>query len=435
MATTVLDKNQKIKESLKKTKEKRKNQIPKIYQLKISYSNLNKQQKHWLERVFLEAKWLYNYCIADIENRLNPKTEKLKQVEVKAPQGVETREITCLSSQMKQGILDRIKKNLTDLSKAKQKGIKVGKLKFKSDYRNIPLKQNGITFKVLKYKNRIKLQGLKKPVRVLGLHQLPENCDIAKAELIKKPDGYYIYLTCYIDKNHIKQEKINKPIGIDFGIKHQLTLSNGIKINYSIEETKRLKKLQKKLSKQQKGSKNYQKTKQKIQKEHQKIYNRRKDIKNKILSLLKKYEYVLIQEEQIKNWHSGLFGKQIQNTGIGGIISRLKQNLETLIPVDRYAATTKICSRCGQKKKDITLSDRTYKCEKCGLVIDRDLNSAINILKIGLTKVETTTIKNLPTDCGDVTPVERQATARMFKGNPYVRVSYTSMKQEAPNFS
>ncbi|WP_297457411.1 hypothetical protein [Persephonella sp.] len=56
---------------------------------------------------------------------------------------------------MKQGILDRIKKNLSDLSKAKQKGIKVGKLKFKSDYRNIPLKQNGITFKVLKDKNRI----------------------------------------------------------------------------------------------------------------------------------------------------------------------------------------------------------------------------------------------------------------------------------------
>ncbi len=433
MTTTVLDKKQKIKESIKKTKEKRKSQIPKVYQFKISYSNLNKQQKQWLERVFLEARWLYNYTIADIENRLNPQTEKLKKVEIKTPQGYETRQITCLSSQMKQGILDRIKKNLTDLSKAKQKVIKVGKLKFKSDYKNIPLKQNGITFKVLKEKNRIKLQGLKKPVRVLGLHQLPEDCDIAKAELIKKPDGYYIYLTCYIDKEaeKQKQEKINKLIGIDFGIKHQLILSNGIKINYSVEETKRLKRLQKKLSRQQKGSKNYQKTKQKIQKEHQKIYNRRKDIKNKILSLLKRYEYVLIQEEQIKNWHRGLFGKQIQTTGIGEIISMLNQNIETLIPVDRYEATTKKCSQCGNRKEDIALSDRVYKCDNCGLVIDRDLNSAINILKIGLQKVETTTIKNLPTDCGEVTPVEREATARILGSNPYVRVSYTSMKQEA----
>jgi len=57
--TIASDKNQKIKETLKKTKEKRKTQTPKVYQLKISYSNLSKQQKLWLERVFLEAKWLY----------------------------------------------------------------------------------------------------------------------------------------------------------------------------------------------------------------------------------------------------------------------------------------------------------------------------------------------------------------------------------------
>ncbi len=155
---------------------------------------------------------------------------------------------------------------------------------------------------------------------------------------------------------------------------------------------------------------------------------------------------MLIQEEQIKNWHSGLFGKQIQNTGIGGqiynlsdlkgaLISMLKQNIETLILVDRYKATTKICSRCGSRKEDITLSDRVYKCKNCGLIIDRDLNSAINILKIGLQKVEKTTIKNIPLDWWDVKPVERGATARVLGSNPYIRVSYTSVKQEAPNFS
>ena len=143
----------------------------------------------------------------------------------------------------------------------------------------------------------------------------------------------------------------------------------------------------------------------------------------------------MIQDEAIKQWHSGLFGKQIQNTGIGGIISRLRNNLETLMLVDRYSATTKLCSNCGSRKEDITLSDRIYKCDNCGLIIDRDLNSAINILKIGLSKVETTTIKNLPTDCGEVKPVEREASARILESNPYIRVSYTSVKQEAPNFS
>jgi len=100
---------------------------------------------------------------------------------------------------------------------------------------------------------------------------------------------------------------------------------------------------------------------------------------------------------------------------------------------DRYEATTKICSQCGSKKVNIKLSDRIYRCEKCGQLIDRDLNSAINILKIGLLKVETTTIKNLPTDCGEVKPVEREATAQILGSNPYICVSYTSVKQEAPH--
>ncbi|MGB9637887.1 MAG: zinc ribbon domain-containing protein [bacterium] len=46
------------------------------------------------------------------------------------------------------------------------------------------------------------------------------------------------------------------------------------------------------------------------------------------------------------------------------------------------------------KKENIKLSERTFRCDNCGLVIDRDLNSAINILKIGIKEVEKTTIKN-----------------------------------------
>ena len=125
-----------------------------------------------------------------------------------------------------------------------------------------------------------------------------------------------------------------------------------------------------------------------------------------------------------------------------------------------FAKEIRICVNSRKANKKLaqwtiwkaSATDRTYKCENCGLMIDRDLNSAINILKAGLQKVEKTTIKNLPTDCGDVcsanwrhemeqvTPVERdiceakwrlkeeQATARVFRGNPYIRVSYTSMK-------
>ena len=119
-------------------------------------------------RLFLETKWLYNYVVADVESRLNSNTWKVKEVEIKTPKGLERREIRKLSSQMRQGIVERIKRNLYSLKRAKEKGIKVGKLSFKSEVRSIPLKQYGITYKVLKDKNRVKIQGIKKEFRKLS---------------------------------------------------------------------------------------------------------------------------------------------------------------------------------------------------------------------------------------------------------------------------
>jgi len=65
-------KAEKIRNTLKQTREKRKGQIPRVYQVKLQ--NLSARDKETLDRLFLEAKWLYNYVIADIENRLNGDT-------------------------------------------------------------------------------------------------------------------------------------------------------------------------------------------------------------------------------------------------------------------------------------------------------------------------------------------------------------------------
>lgn len=434
-----MTKNEQIKESIKATKEKRKFQLPKVYQLKLQ--NLSNNDIELLDRLFLEAKWFTNYVVSDIQNRLTPNTWKLKEVEVKVKNNFEKREIVHLSSQMRQEIVDRIKQNLLNLHNAKNKKLNVGKLKFKSRINSIPLKQYDITYFLDKAHNRVRIQGVKKHLRVLGLHQIPDTAEISKGELIKKPSGHYLYVTAYLNeevkevktkKGKIKKKELNhfsKPLGIDFGIKEQLALSNGIKINYKVKESKRLKILQKKLARKNKDSNNFKKTIQKIQKEYEYLLNIRKDIQNKIYSLIKMYEKVFMQDDNIKGWHSGLFGKQIQNTGIGGITSRLKNNLETLMLLDKFIPTTQTCSRCGHKQK-MSLEDRIFKCEVCDFKIDRDINSAINMVIFG----EKTPL-NLPEDFWEVTPVEREASARILESNPYVRVSYTSMKQEAFSFN
>jgi len=383
------EKNEKIKRKIQETKKRREKQACRVYQLKLQ--NLSEKDIEQFNRLFLEGKWFYNYVVADIPNRLKYETYKLKEVEIKTPEGFEKRELKVISSQMKQGILERIRENLRSLKSVKENGSKVGKLNFKSEVNSIPLKQYGKTHKIFRENNRIKIQGFKKKFRVLGLRQIPENAEFANAHLVRKPSGFYIHVTCYLPKeqviNEIQKKQIDEPIGVDLGIKNQLTLSNGEKIRWQVPETKRLKRLQQSLARKKKGSKNWWKTLIKIRKEYEYIANKRKDFQNKAVALLKRFKFIAVQDDSVKSWKDGLFGKQIQNSGIGGITVRLR-NLATLIPemvefVPRFEPTTQTCSRCGHRQK-IPLSQRVFKCEKCGLEIDRDINSALVILKLGL---------------------------------------------------
>ena len=79
-------------------------------------------------------------------------------------------------------------------------------------------------------------------------------------------------------------------------------------------------------------------------------------------------------------------GKGVQDNGYGQFLSMLGYKLEergkNLIKVDRYFASSKICSVCGHKKKKLALSDREYVCE-CGNQMDRDVNAAVNIREEG----------------------------------------------------
>jgi putative transposase len=196
-------------------------------------------------------------------------------VDVKVGNEFEKREIKYLSSQLKQVVQDRVKNGLKALKSLKENGHKVGRLKFKKSISSINLKQYKVSFDIDFEKNKVRIQGLGW-FRVSGLHQIPQGCEIANAQLVKKPSGYYIYLTCYVKKEYLERDKIGDAVGIDFGVANKLTLSNGLTVDFEIEENKRLKRLQKKLARKKKGSKNRSKIQKKIQKEHEKLINRKK---------------------------------------------------------------------------------------------------------------------------------------------------------------
>lgn len=383
-----IEKNIKIKESFLKTREKRKYQECRCFSIKIQENRLSKIQKEQLKMLFVEAKWLKNDILNYFENTKTLDYTLTKFIQKKNLDGTfEQKELKCLGSQMKQSVFSEILQNLKGLKSLRKNGKNTGKLKYCSEYKSINLKQFGVTYKIYN-KNTIKIQGVSGKLHTNGLKQISERYEFANAKLLNTSKGYYLMITCYCNK----EEKIpasDEQIGIDMGIKTTLTLSNGLVYNTSVQETERLKHLQKKMTKLKKNSKNRRKCIAKIQAEYQKLTNRKKDLTNKIFHDLNRYNKIVIQDENLNSWKNGLFGKQVQHSILGRLKAKIVEASKTnkrFVVISKKYKTTQLCSSCGKLNK-MELKDRVYICS-CGNRIDRDLNSAKNILKIGQELIE-----------------------------------------------
>ena len=289
------------------------------------------------------------------------------------------------------GVINQLKQNILNENKAKKKGRKVGALKYKVELNCLPMRTgychivNSKTVSIPGFRN----------LKVYGIEQFyGKDFEIANANLVKRPSGFYIMVSvCF---NYIEKEKhvrTGKSVGLDFGIKTNITTSDGDFYNCNVQESEYLKFLQKKLHKKQKNSKHYWKLRNQIQKEYEHITNKRKDTANKLKSkLFKDYDEVYIQDEQIAKWKnfSRGFAKNIHHSYIGivkeKIVSEIKKSNRGYV-LSKWHVSTRFCPSCEiiKPKNEISLGDRTFKCE-CGYEEDRDVNAAKNIKLFGSTK-------------------------------------------------
>lgn len=369
------ERNRKIKESGKATRERRANMDCRVFSMKIQENRLSKAKLEKLKRCFLEAKWLYNAILATETLTL----EDTSSVQVKVKDAFEEREIKCLSSHMKQSVADSVKTNVSNLSKAKKHGLKVGGLKFKKECNEINLKQFNKTYK-LKSKNKINIQNIGVLV-VNGLEQINiDEVEFANAKLVQKPSGFYIHLTVYSQKQ--PQSNVEKEvIGIDMGIKDQLIFSNGVKVNFYLEESEQLKGLIRKLSRQTKGSNQYKQTLYRIKKIFEHQSNKKNDVVNKLDSVLKQNYIICFQDELLRQWKRKKskrrfsFGRKVQHGILGRVKDKLKKNSSNVM-LKSSVPTTQTCPKCGGLTKH-SLDKRSYHCSHCGFENpDRDVHSA-----------------------------------------------------------
>ena len=411
------DKKAAIKATRFATASRRQNQVCKVFECKIVEKRLNKKQRKQLEMLFIEGKRFYNYVLNLHQNGVSLKdinTTNIKMVEcLTKDKQLVAYDLNVIGSQMKQSIVTRMISNEKTIITLVKKGLQThGNLQFKSELTCIPLKQYGTTYKFKSF-NKVKIQGISGNVLVRTGNQLQIADELANANLIKRPDGYYLKVTAFINKENWKAIQTNgkdcskaTEIGLDFGIKTSITTSEGEKLDVSIEESERLKKLQRELFRRVKGSNNRHKTIKLIQREYQKLSNKKQDKANKIVSKLKKYDRIYMQDEQISGWHKGLFGKQVQHSCLGNVKAKLKMLPQTVI-LDKWIPTTKLCPDCGTVNQHVTLADRTIVCG-CGYVEDRDVHSAKNMIFIAKSCFKDNLV---PTEHREITLTEFRASA------------------------
>lgn len=284
-------------------------------------------------------------------------------------------------SKMLQMVVHRIDAARKALSALRKNGHKIDRLhyQFQDEYNSFTYNQSGF-----------KIEGNQLWLSKIGnvkikLHRQPVN--IKQVTVIRQTGKWYAVVTCETAKSVFRFVDPHKSVGIDVGItkfvhdSENRTTENPLFLTRMLAPLKRT---QKKLFRRQKGSNNRKKAKNMFARLHARIHNKRK---NFLHNLSKKYarEYDIIFLERlralniVKNHH---LSRYIIDSGWRTFKAMLDYKAKLVMEVEP-AYTSVDCSRCGNPVPK-SLAVRTHRCDKCGLIIDRDYNASLNILQRGL---------------------------------------------------
>ena len=218
-------------------------------------------------------------------------------------------------------------------------------------------------------------------------------------------DGLNWFLTVGIEASVQKTASANDGIGIDLGVKDLAICSTG-HVYRNINKTSRVRRLKKKQRRlQRKNSRKYEKNKKggsyqktrsivKSEKQLLRITHRLTNIRTNYIQqvtteiIKREPSFIVMEDLNVSGMMKDKYlAKAIQEQKFAEFYRIMQYKCEwhgiRLITADRFYASSKTCSICGNIKKDLKLSDRIYHCEKCGAVIDRDLNASINLYHYG----------------------------------------------------
>jgi putative transposase len=210
------------------------------------------------------------------------------------------------------------------------------------------------------------------------------------ATVSRGADHWYVSLSVELSEKP-KPCESQEDIGVDLGINRLATLSNGNMFNGPKPLKRKLKKLRRcsrRMSRKKKDSKNREKARVKLARHHLHIRNIRQDALHKLTThITQNFSEIAIEDLNVKGMmRNRRLARAIVDMGFHEFRRQLiyKANLRGchVVVVDRWFPSSKLCSRCSVIKENLPLGERMFRCDACGLVVDRDLNAARNIALI-----------------------------------------------------
>ena len=359
----------------------------KTYKFKL-YSNHGNHELHktidghadvWNHCVALQRRYYCIYGKYISKFRLINHISKLKRL----PQFAHWNQ---LPSQSIQDVATRIDKGYKAMFEARAKGKPWGRPRFKPrrKYKSFTLLQSGWE---LLPSNKIRIGKC--------VYQYFKSRDVlgtAKRCTIKRDaigDIYICVLTGYEDGD-LNRVMTGKIAGFDFGLKRYLTGHNGHDIESPQFFKRRLnaiKRANRAHSRTKKKSKNRERARIDLARKHRKIERQRADFHWKLAhQLTDEYDEIRLEDLNLQGMKS-LWGRKVSDLGFADFVKKLvsiaKKKGVKITFIDKWHPTSKTCSVCGAVNEALNLRDRTWQCNDCGTVHDRDRNAAINIFRVG----------------------------------------------------
>jgi putative transposase len=209
---------------------------------------------------------------------------------------------------------------------------------------------------------------------------------------VSKDTAGRLFVSFLVEEDLQTLPVVNAQIGVDLGLKHLVVFSTGEKITNPKHlrcSERRLAHAQRNLARKQKGTKNRDKARLKVARIYAKIADQRSDGLHKLTTrLIRENQVICVESLAVKYMvrnHS--LAKAISDVGWGELVRQLEYKANwygrTLVRIDRWYPSSQRCHRCGYINEALALDVREWSCPNCGVLHDRDMNAAKNILAVG----------------------------------------------------